>query len=71
MPWRTEVLTEEGWVSKGYVFETQTEAQMYALDVAFRWKDVKDTRVVATARPTTHRYEFGRPVPVPIGGEGD
>lgn len=46
--YKVEVLADSSgeWVGNGLTFETEKEAQEYAVDLAFRWSSLKEWRVV-------------------------
>jgi hypothetical protein len=58
------------WAGNAVRFATETEAQMYALDLACRWTAVRETRVVPSHEPVTYAWEDGKLVPVKPGDVG-
>lgn len=60
--WKAEVLTVGGgdkWSTNALRFATQVEAASYALDLAWRWTSVTDTRATPSDDPVTHTYHQG------------
>jgi hypothetical protein len=52
------------WTSNALRFASETEAQIYAVDLAIRWTAVRDTRVVESGDPVTSAWINGVLVPL-------
>ena len=50
--YRVEVIADSSgkWVGNGLTFETASDAETYALDLAMRWTAVHDWRTVKIAK---------------------
>ena len=58
---KVEVLAHGGstWASNGCRFGSETEAALYAVDLASRWTGVKDTRIVPSTDPVSYVWDNG------------
>jgi len=67
MSYKAEVIADSTgtWVGNGLRFATPEEAQGYVIDLMMRWTSVKDTRVVESDEPVTHRWVDGKAEKVP------
>jgi hypothetical protein len=63
--YKPEVVADSSgkWVSNATRFASETEAQIYVLDLAMRWTSVRDTRVVESDDPVTYEIVDGRARP--------
>lgn len=50
------------WYGNGLRFATRKEAEVYVADLASRWLAVRDTRVIMTTDPASHRLIGGKAV---------
>ncbi len=62
MSFKPEVIADHTgkFFGNGLRFATHNEAQVYVADLALRWTAVRDTRVVESDDPVTHRMVAGR-----------
>jgi hypothetical protein len=44
------------WSSNALRFATELEARAYVIDLEWRWTSVRDTRVVESDDPVSHRW---------------
>ena len=60
MSWKTEVIADSSgkWAGNALRFATKREAEMYVLDLAYRWTLVTDTRTVECDEPVNYRYDI-------------
>ncbi len=52
------------WAGNALRFATAEEAEGYVLDLAFRWTQVRDTRVVPSQDPVNYRFIEGKLIAV-------
>jgi hypothetical protein len=59
MSYKAEVIADSSgtWCGNGLAFATEVEAQAYVQDLMWRWTAVRETRVVESQEPVSHRYE--------------
>jgi hypothetical protein len=48
------------WVGNATRFASETEAQIYVIDLSMRWTSVRDTRVVESDDPVTYEIVDGQ-----------
>jgi hypothetical protein len=62
MSWKPEVIADATgkWYGNSLVFATEAEARANVADLMFRWTSVRDTRVVESQEPVSHRWKAGR-----------
>ena len=62
MSFAGEVIADDTgkFVGNGCRFETCEEADAYVRDLAFRWRLVRQTRVVESEEPVNYRFVEGR-----------
>lgn len=67
--WKGEVIADNSGVWSGNLlrFPTQVEAEAYVLDLAWRWFNVRDTRVMQSEDPPNYTFTGGSLTP--IGGQ--
>ena len=53
MSWKAEVIADNSgtWAGNGLRFASKEEAERYVSDLAWRWTDVRETRVVECEDP--------------------
>lgn len=51
--YKTEVIADNSgeWVGNGLRFATRQQAETYVADLAMRWTQVRETRVIETSDP--------------------
>jgi hypothetical protein len=66
MSFKPEVQTDATgkWHGNALRFATRAEAEAQVGDLSLRWLAVRDTRVVETDDPATHRYVDGALAPL-------
>jgi hypothetical protein len=64
--YKPEVVADSSgkWTSNAVRFASETEAQIYVIDLSMRWSSVRDTRVVESDDPVTYEFVDGRARPL-------
>jgi hypothetical protein len=62
MSFKPEVIADSSgkWCRNALCFATEKEAADWALDLSWRWINVRQHRAVACDDPATHRYIDGK-----------
>ena len=66
MSWLPEVIADSSgkWSGNALRFASESEARAYVKDLEWRWTSVRDTRVVESGDPVSHRWHDNRLEPV-------
>lgn len=58
MSWSPEVVADSSgkWSGNALRFASESEARAYVKDLEWRWTSVRDTRVVESDDPVSHRW---------------
>lgn len=67
--YKPEVIADSSgkWTSNAVRFASETEAQIYVVDLSMRWTSVRDTRVVESDDPVTYELVDGHARPIKPG----
>jgi hypothetical protein len=57
MSYKPEVIADDSgtWAGNALCFETEREAEIWVRDLSFRWLAVRETRVVESDDPVSHK----------------
>lgn len=66
MSYRIEVIADSSdkWVGNALRFATEEEADLYVLDLAWRWTAVRKSRVVQSDEAVNYAWQDGALLPV-------